>query len=224
MALFGRRRGSDDAELLEGDFDDFEDDDFEDDDEPLPPARWSRPRPDPAPAELKPIDLRDWEIPAGYVVAGLIVVAAVIELTITHGQGAPPTPPRILPGVSIVLAIGVALTIRFRNRIVTGIAAAAAALVLSFVQVPVSVGVVRVVGFIAAFAYAFIIIQRQSSAQRRLNREARERGRGGASRGGSTGRGGQGGRNAPEPTSGPRASRRYTPPKPRDDNSRTRRR
>lgn len=180
MALFARRRAVDDLDV------------------DRPPVVAS------GPDSLPPVRLRDWEIPAAYVVAGVVALVAVLELTVTTGTGAPKNPDVILPAVGLVLAVGQAISVRWANRLVTGILGIVAGFTLGYTKTPDSLSLVRDVGLFVPFVYGFIMTQRQSRAQRAL----------GGPRGSRRSRGG--GRSSPvaaEPTSGPRPNRRYTPPK-----------
>lgn len=171
----------------------------------------SFPSPADPPKILRPIELRDWEIPAGYAIAALIVLLAVLELTVTSGKGAPKNPSPVLPLVGLVVGLAQAATIRYKNRLITAILGVVGGLLIAYVQVPVSLGIPHSIGFLAPFVYAFLITQRHSRAQRALQGPRNARGSGGR----------RGAKAAPEPT-GPKASRRYTPPKAKEERTRRR--
>jgi hypothetical protein len=231
MALFTRRRPSDDDGSDDGSDDDFED---ELDDESRsfagprrtgataarsPSARpvGSRPertaRPTTGPDGLRPIDLRGWEIQAGYLVAVIIAAIAVLELLVTGGAGAPTHTDYILPVVALALAVGQAATIPRHNRLITGVLGIVAGLIVDFDRVPNSLVVPHSIAIFAPLVYAFLVTQRYSRAQRALQPPRQPRQRGGASA-----RSSRRAKAEPEPT-GPKANRRYTPPKPRDQRS-----
>jgi hypothetical protein len=195
VALFTRRPRPEDP-----------DEDFDE----LPAPTPARPAP---PSGPRPIELREWEIPAGYAVAGLIVLLAVLELTITHGKGAAKNPSPILPLIALVVGLAQAATIRFKNRLLTGILGVAGGLLIAYVRVPDSLGILHSIGFLAPFVYAFLVTQRHSRAQRALQGPRNRRQGGGGSRRGSQ---------APPEPGGPKASRRYTPPKAKEDRTRRR--
>lgn len=197
MPLFTRRRSEDDPE----DPDDFDDLD------PLPaPGRRAEPE-----RPLRPMELREWEIPLGYAIAAILVVVAVLELTVTTGAGAPKTHNPILPAVAIVSALTMAATIRFKNRFVTALSGVVGGVLINFAQTPHSLSIPRSIGFLVPFAYAFVVVNRHNRAVR-VQRGPRNAGQGGARRGSKV---------QPEPT-GPKASRRYTPPKAKGTGTRRR--
>lgn len=167
-------------------------------------------RPEP-PSNLRPIELRDWEIPAGYAIAGFIVLLAILELTITSGRGAPRNPSTILPLLAGVIGVIQAATIRFKNRLVTALVGVAGGLLIASTRVPDSLGIPHSLGFLAPLVYAFLVTNRHNRAQRALRGPRNQAQRGGR----------RGAKAAPEPT-GPKANRRYTPPRPKDDRTRRR--
>lgn len=191
MSLFTRRPRSDDSE-----------EDFE----PLPAPTRAEPA-----STLRPMELREWEIPAGYAVAGVIVLLAILELTVTHGKGAVKNPSPVLPLLAVVMALVQAATIRFKNRLLTALTGVAGGLLIVATRVPDSLAVPHSFGFLVPIIYAFLVTNRHNRAQRAL-RGPRNQARGGGRRGSNA---------APEPT-GPKASRRYTPPRPKEDRTRRR--
>jgi len=203
VSLFTRRRRSEDPESEDPESGDFEDD-FEDDLTPLP-------APKPASGDLRPIELREWEIPAGYAIAGFIVLLAVLELVITTGKGAPKNPSPILPLLALAIGLVQAATIRFKNRLVTALVGVAGGLLIATTKVPDSLGIPHSLGFLAPLVYAFLVTNRHNRAQRAQRGPRNQPQRGGR----------RGSKAAPEPT-GPKASRRYTPPRPKEDRTRRR--
>jgi hypothetical protein len=179
---------------------------------------------------LKPSAMRGTEPLYGYVVAAEILVVAILNLTDTHGAGAPAHPQTALAAVGILGAAAVAAAIRFtRHRMVVAFVSIAAAFLVSVPKIPKSLELVHIFAIAIPFVYAFILTQRQNKARATEIREARAAGSGsGGSRAGRTAaaRGAEtqaqrrerrGRRGVPEP-SGPKASNRYTPPKPKRPN------
>jgi len=160
----------------------------------------------------------------GYLVAAELLVVAILNLTDTHGAGAPAHPEKLLSAVGILAAVAVAATIRFtRHRMVVGFVTIAAAFVVSLPKVPRSLNVVHVITIAIPLIYAFILTQRQNKARMAEIKQARA----GGSSEGRTGGKAAGGRSASpasrrerrrhggEQQTGPKASNRYTPPKPK---------
>lgn len=203
MALFSRQASPDP-----------DDDDFDPAPKPASPAA----------GDLRPIRLRDWEIPVGYLVAAFVVLLAVLELVITKGKGAPKTPDTLLPVVALIIGVAQAATISLKNRLVTGILGVLGGLAVAYVRVPDSLSIPHSIGFIGPFVYAFLITQRHSRAQRALQgpRRPRQGGGGSGARGGSGSGSGRRGSKAPIEPTGIKASRRYTPPKPKEERTRRR--
>lgn len=177
----------------------------EEDFEPLP-ARSREPE-----RTLRPIELRDWEIPVAYALGGLITLLAILELTITHGPGAVKNPSPILPLIALVAGVAQIATVRFKNRFVSALVGVAGGLLVGTARVPTALGIPHSIGFLAPLVYAFLVTNRHNRAQRAL-RGPRTQGQRGGRRGSKA---------EPEPT-GPKANRRYTPPKPKEDRTRRR--
>jgi hypothetical protein len=178
-------------------------------------------------ADLKPSAMRGTEPLYGYVVAAELLVVALLNLTDTHGAGAPAHPDKILAAIGILGAAAVVAAIRFtRHRMVVGFVAIAAAFFVTLPKTPNSLTVVHVMAIAIPLIYAFILTQRQNKA--RMAEIKRDRSGDSGSSGSRSGRtassrraDGQakrrerrGRRGVPEP-SGPKASSRYTPPKPK---------
>ncbi len=178
-------------------------------------------------ADLKPSALRGTEPLYGYVVAAELLVVAILNLTDTHGAGAPAHPDKILSAIGILAAVGVVAAIRLtRHRMIVGFVTIAAAFLVNLPKVPHSLQLAHVIAIAIPLVYAFILTQRQNKARMAEIKRART-GEPGASgtRSGRTSAAGRadeqakrrerrGRRGVPEP-SGPKASSRYTPPKPK---------
>jgi hypothetical protein len=173
----------------------------------------------PAPDSLPPIQLREWEIPAAYVVAVVVVVVAVLEFTVTTGKGAPKNPSVVLPSVALVAAAAQAISVRFGNRLITAFLGIVAGITVGYTKTPDSLSLLRDIGLFLPFIYGFVVIQRQSRAQRAITGPRGRRGRGAVGGGG----GGRQSSKTPEAT-GPKANRRYTPPKAKAPEERSGRR
>ena len=177
-------------------------------------------------ADLKPSAMRGTEPLYGYVVAAELLAVAILNLVDTHGAGAPAHPDKILSAVGILAAAAVAAAIRFtRHRMIVGFVSIGAAFLVSLPKVPNSLEPVHVIAIAIPLIYAFILTQRQNKA--RMVQVKQGRSSDGGSSGSRAGRtaapraGAQtprrdrrGRRAVPEP-SGPKASSRYTPPKPK---------
>ena len=177
--------------------------------------------------DLKPSAMRGTEPLYGYVVAAELLVVAILNLTDTHGPGAPAHPDRALAAAGILGAAAVVAAIRLtRHRMVVAFITIAAAFLVSVPKIPNSLQVVHVIAIAVPFVYAFILTQRQNKARATEIKQARAAASGsGRSGTGRTAAGRRaesqakrrerrGRRGVPEP-SGPKASNRYTPPKPK---------
>jgi hypothetical protein len=178
-------------------------------------------------ADLKPSAMRGPEPLYGYVVAAELLVVAILNLTDTHGPGAPAHPDTALAAAGILGAAALAAAIRFtRHRMVVAFVTIAAAFLVTVPKIPKSLELVHVIAIAVPFVYAFILTQRQNKARAAEIKQARAAASSsGSSRAGRTGaarraedqakrRDRRGRRGVPEP-SGPKASNRYTPPKPK---------
>ncbi|HET9077942.1 MAG TPA: hypothetical protein VFN68_13490 [Acidimicrobiales bacterium] len=201
---------------------------------------WSRPagagsgraarEPDPVvdgtPADgLKPSAMRGSEPLYGYVVGLELLVVAILNLTITHGKGAPTHPPTTLAAVGVAASIAFFAVIQTRNRMAAGFGAIVAAFFVTLPPVPNSMAIAHIFALVVPMAYGLIITQRQRRATPKLARRgaaprgasssgkgsgrAGARGAAGTAPAGRRGRRGKG----QEPVSGPRPNARYTPPK-----------
>lgn len=181
------------------------------------------PRPSPPPpkkaapagqATAKPVRMQPPEDRYGYAVAALLFVAGIVFATV-HGAGQAKHPDPIFPALGSVLAVLLALAIwRYRNRFASAMLAVLAAALVDTTKPPTDLVILDYLVIISAFIWAVWLTLRQSKAtkalaasqprltpeQRRAQRKARKRGEEPASEGRHT----------------PAASRRYTPPKPRE--------
>lgn len=183
----------------------------------------------PAVPGLKPSAMRGYEPIYGYVVGVVLVVVAVLNLTVTHGTGAPAHPQTTLAAVGVAASLALFGAIQTKNRMIAGFGAILAAFFVTLPRVPTSLSVAHIVALVVPMAYGLIITQRQRRDTPRLARggrgsrgaaasgDAKGSGRGGKSRPGATGATPAGGRRRrgkqPGPISGPRPNARYTPPK-----------
>ena len=176
---------------------------------------------------LKPSAMRGDEARWGYVVAGALIVVAILNLTVTHGAGAPKHPSTTLGLVGLVAAIALVPIIRTHHRFIVPLAAIGAAFFVTLPsQVPNSVRSVHIVALVIPVVYAFVLTQRQrraATAQARAGRASSARTA--ATKGTATPPGAgarragdrkpRRGRRSGANQIGPAASRRYTPPKPK---------
>lgn len=172
---------------------------------------------------LRPRDMRGSEIMYGYLIASELIVVSILDLTVTHGKGAP-TGPQHLLGASVTsrdlaflglaASIGVLAVIQTRNRFVVPFAAIIAAFFATLPKVPDSLSVVHLVGLVVPIVFAFVLTQRQRKDTLALANSGRSpRSRTAASNGrAAPARGRRSRRQAAVPT-GPQKNRRYTPPK-----------
>jgi hypothetical protein len=180
-------------------------------------------------AELPPARMRGNEPLYGLVVGLVLVVIAVVNLVVRTGKGAPAHPQTAFQVAGLAAAVAFIATLRTRHRIVVGIGAILAAIVVTSPKVPDSLATAHILGLILPFAYGLVITQRQRKALLATGRRGRagRAGRGAAAESGPAGsrsRDTRAGRRraakTPAPTTGPRPSARYTPPKPKRANGR----
>jgi hypothetical protein len=147
----------------------------------------------------------------GYVVAAVLFVVCVLDLTIKKGAGAPKHPSQWAPSVGLILSVALALTMRFRNRLASPFIAIFASFFATLSKAPKVLSTPHIIALVVAvgFAVNMTLHQRRDQkaltpnmtpAQRRAAADARRRRRKGE----------------PEPPSAgkrPPPSARYTPPK-----------
>jgi hypothetical protein len=177
-------------------------------------------------ASLKPSTMRGSEAMYGYLVGLELIVVSILNLVVIHGKGAPAHPSTGLAVIGLVASIAATVMVRIHHRLIVPFALIVAAFFVTLPRGPDSLASVHLLALIIPVAYALIITQRQRKATQALNRAGRS-GTAKSTTAKSTtatstpaqGRNErttrrrsrkQGG----EPT-GPAASRRYTPPKPK---------
>jgi hypothetical protein len=157
----------------------------------------------------------------GAVVALELAVIAILNLTVTTGKGAPTHSQTTLSLIGLACAIGFGALLFTRNRMVVSFAAIAAGFFVTLPKVPDRITVFHLFGLVFPLVYAFVLTQRQRKDSAAFNKTrasgsgaprtpAERRARAQAQRQERRGRRSK----AAEPT-GPPASRRYTPPKPK---------
>jgi hypothetical protein len=181
------------------------------------PARGSRDQ------NLKPSTMRGSEVMYGYIVALELIAVSVLNLTITHGPGAPTHPERLvganltsteLSVFGLVLSIGMLGVIQTKHRFIVPFYSIIAAFFVTLPKVPDSLSLTHLIALVVPVVYAFVLTQRQRKetlAQGRAGGGARAASTPAERRQQPSGRR-RGRRQAPEPA-GPKANRRYTPPK-----------
>jgi hypothetical protein len=155
-----------------------------------------------------PSTMKGNELLMGYGVAVIVVIVGVLDLAVTTGAGAPAHPSTWAPIAGIVLGLALALTMRFRNRLVSPFIAIFAAFFVELAKAPKSLSIPHVVALIAAVGFALVLSMRQRREQRAVGGPAQRRGAADARRRRRSGE--------PEPPTGvkrPAPSARYTPPK-----------
>jgi hypothetical protein len=143
-------------------------------------------------------------------VAAVLVGMAVLELTVTHGVGAPKHPERAWAIIGLVTGLVTTATLRLRRRLLTAFAAVISAFFVSYPKVPNSLVLAKTVTLIAPLAFAFVMSQRE----RKATRAARGRTTAAERRAEVRSRGRQRSAATPSAKSRPTTGR-YTPPKAR---------
>lgn len=150
----------------------------------------------------------------GYLVAAVLAAAAVANLVITHGTGAPAHPPTGLSVIGLLGAVVLAATVRVRNRLLTPFLAVIVAFFVTLPKVPRSLDGLHIVALVVPVIYALWVTQRHKKAQG--PRPARGRRGAGTGAGGRTSASSAGGStSARTPVKTGKPSGRYTPPKSR---------
>lgn len=173
--------------------------------------RFEAPSGPPLDPDASPMRMQGREPVWGYAAAALLTAGAVADLLDTTGRGAPAHPLLWPSWVGLALAVGLAGSIRLRNRLLSPFTAIFSAFFLTLGRGPDSLAPVHIVVLIGAVGFAVAVTMRQRRQQRAL---APARGRSGRGRAGpgagtpSRRAAGEGERPRKPP-----ASRRYTPPK-----------
>ncbi len=167
-----------------------------------------------------PSRMRGREPLYGYATAAVIAAGAVLNLVVTKGKGAPAHPLLWPSYVAVVLAAGLTVSIRWRNRLVSPFVAIFGGMFDTLGRGPNSLSIAHYIVIFGAFGFAMALTMRQRRDQKALGLLP-GRGR----RGAATATGGAGRRGAAASTAGrkgaaaedaqkkPSANRRYTPPK-----------
>ena len=174
-----------------------------------PLARWFNP-PEPE-GPPSPTRMSGREPLFGYIAAGVIVLASILNLVVTTGPGAPAHPTTWANYAGILFALALTVSIRFRNRMLSPFIAIFGAFFVTLAKGPDSLSLPHIVTLLVGVAFAMIVSLHQrrdqkalgpvTPAGRRAAADARARRR----------------RGEPEPTvtKHPAPNRRYTPPKDR---------
>jgi hypothetical protein len=164
----------------------------------------------PAEDAANPASMKGNEPILGLVVAFVILIVAVLDLTVTKGTGAPKHAETWAPLIGIGLAVVLAVSLRWRNRLASPFIAIFAAYFVEVGKTPKSLTYPHVLALASAVGVAVMLTLRHrqdqkaagtvSAADRRAAADARRRRRKGE----------------PEPVTAvkrPPPSARYTPPK-----------
>ncbi len=167
---------------------------------------------------LKPTAMRRPEPLYGYVVALELVFVSILNLTVTHGKGAPAHPATLEALIGLVASLALFPIIRTNHRLIVAFSTVVAAFFATLPRTPASLTLVHLLALIIPIVYAFILSSRQRKAAAARARAGRS-GSGGVAGPRSSGarpddsgtrRRGRKEKAAP---AGPQASGRYTPPK-----------
>jgi hypothetical protein len=218
---------SDDSEGAESDTGDTSDTAGTGDSDSDRPARspfgWLSPRSQrgdsqPGPAvqdddlDLNPSDMRSPEPLYGYVVALELIAVSILNLTVTHGKGAPAHPSTTLSVVGLAASLAVLGIVRTHHRLIVGFSAVIAAFFVTLPKVPDALSTTHLLALFIPVIYAFVLTQRQRKAttlRAKAGRSASTRPAPAA----PAGSGRRGRRKKEAAPTGPTANRRYTPPK-----------
>jgi hypothetical protein len=177
-------------------------------------APWGRDGAAPDDPSLKPATMRGTEALYGYVVALELIGVSILNLTVTHGRGAPAHPPTRLSVIGLIGSIALIGVVRIHHRLIVPFATIIAAFLVTLPKVPDSLTAAHLLALVIPVVYAFVLTQRQrkaTTAQTRAGRSATSRATPAERRADAVGR--RRGRQDAAAQSGPRPNRRYTPPK-----------
>lgn len=187
------------------------------DQEPTRTKGSRRTRPvDPLEFELNPWVMRGTEMMYGYVVAAELILVAILELTDTHGKGAPAHPATALSIAGLAASVLMVGLLQTRNRTFVALSTILASLLIDLPSVPNNLVLAKLFAVFIPILYGIVLVRRRSrSAQIRQQAgldpaPARSGGRGSGGSGGR--RGGRPG-DTKTPAAPTRTSGRYTPPK-----------
>jgi len=159
----------------------------------------------------------------GYLVVLLLIGVSILNLTDTHGKGAPTGPQHLfgatvtsahLAVIGLVASVALVGVMQTRNRLIVPLAAIAAAFLTTLPKVPNSLSVSHLLALVVPVMYAFILTQRQRKstvAHTRAGGPAKPRTTPAERRAEAAER--RRSRRQRMVQSGPAANRRYTPPK-----------
>jgi hypothetical protein len=175
--------------------------------------------PDEDDRDLKPTTMRRPEPLYGYVVALELIFISVLNLTVTHGKGAPAHPATAWSAVGLLASIAMIPIIRITNhRLIVAFYTVVATFLATQPRTPSSLAITHFLALGIAIVYAFWLSQRQRKAATTRTRSGSSGSSGGAagrssSQRSDTAGGGRKRRRDKNASTGPQASRRYTPPK-----------
>jgi phosphate/sulfate permease len=148
--------------------------------------------------------MRGREPAQAIAVAVLLAAVGVANLLVTTGPGAPKHPTLVYSYIGIALAVGLAVSVKWRNRVVSPFAAIFAAFFVTLARGPNSLEVPHLAALAGSVGFAVVVSMRQ---RKELRAQAPPRPAAGRRRRG---------RADPEPDSSakrlPEPNRRYTPP------------
>jgi hypothetical protein len=172
--------------------------------------------------DLKPSAMRGNEMLYGYLIVAELIFVAILNLAVTHGKGAPAHQPTTIEIVGLVVSIALLGVLQTRHRFIVPFAIIIAAYIVVYPKTPDSLTLAHLFALILPVIYAIVLMQRQRKASM-----AQARSRGGTARAA---------RATPEarraealqrrqerrdrrrgiaPSTAPKKSSRYTPPKAR---------
>jgi hypothetical protein len=172
-------------------------------------------------ASLKPSAMRGSEPLYGYLVGLELIAVSILNLVVTHGKGAPAHPSTGLAVIGLVASIAATALVRTHHRLIVPLALIVAAFFVTLPRGPDSLGPAHIFALVIPVIYAFVVTQRQRKATQAFGR-GRRSGDAKSTTAKSTpaarraeGSGRRRGRKQAGAPTGPAASPRYTPPKPK---------
>lgn len=161
-----------------------------------------------------PARMTNQEWLAGFGISALLIIVGILNVAMEHDKGAPKHPVIWPTYVAIVLAVGLAVSLRWKSRMISPFVAVAGAFFLNYATGASALVIPHLVVLFATLAWCLVLTMRlrkqqrevmppPTAAQRREMAAARKRHKRGEP--------------DPEPAKQyPAANRRYTPPKARD--------
>jgi hypothetical protein len=184
--------------------------------------------PDPLDLELPSSRMRRNEAQYGYLVVVEMVVVAVLQLVIRTGPGAPKHPNTFLEVAALVVAAAQFGVIRSKNRTFTALGVIVSGLLIDIPTVPNRLVYAKLFAVLIPLIYGFVLMRRGNRSRKVRLAAGLEDGPGSRSgdrsRDTTTTRGRNGGSamRGRRGASRKRATGRYTPPKPKPDESKKR--